>query len=221
MTFTAEQNDYILNGLKNTLNAEFQTQNIQDLAEYVSDTIIDNPILNENDYILNIANPMSIIFNQVKELLTQTLNLQVSNNVYESCKKYTGQPFLAVVLAGTDGIAYWHSTCPYMVGADANSYSNMRSGFIYGDKTLDKDISVHNFNTYYGEMDVLLNPLLDVVSTTVGFRVTKQLTNYRACRKLYSNTTGIIGGVLTILLYNPVINNLPVFKPPLDIVSFV
>jgi hypothetical protein len=210
MVLTAAENAYVLQQVVNSLNTEFTTQNVKELQQYLGSTIIDNPIQNNTDYINNIANPMATIFDQIKNILSQYLNTTIYNNPYDSFTAYKNKTYLIVALYSVDGTVMWQSSVPYLNGPTANSFTNLTNSFIFGNRTQNNDISVFNANTFYSEMNTLLNSDISNVSSSMDYRISRQSVQYRACRKLYNETTGLFGGVLVAILYNPVINNLPV-----------
>jgi hypothetical protein len=199
---SAKQNEKVLKLMERTINKIFKKKTANNLAEYMGGELTVNPPKNEKQYQANIKDPMEQIFSETKHILEKKLKLKINNKVYQPINN---ELYLRLALYGRYGNYYFNSSVPDTLGENANTYENspLQQNTISGIESSDGSYSAFNGNTLASQMKVLLSDDPNIVGSSIGFfPLTLKSVGYRACRKLNNDYTGIVGGVLAVVLFN-------------------
>ena len=203
MVLSAKENEELLKIMESTLNSEFKSHTVKELAEYMGNELTTNPPTNEKEYKKAIKTPMLKIFSKLKSKLETKLHRKIHNKPYETYEP-GNKLYMLVALYGRYGWTYFDSSQANLIGSIANSFENspLNKNLINAMPNSDGSYTSFNGNILPSEMSVLLNKNPDYCTSSVGYFATKKNLGYRACRKLVNDYTGIIGGVLVISLFN-------------------
>jgi hypothetical protein len=189
--------------LEYTINKTFEKDVVTKLADYMGGELMYKPPKDEKQYQRKIENPMSIIFDEVKNTLERKLKIKILNKIYEPPIK--NQLQLAIGIYGLNGNFYFNSGVGDRDGPIANTFKNspFEGNIISGIKSGPNDYVPFYGNTIASNMKVAMSDDPNIVGTSRAFfPLVFESVGYRACRKLINHHTGNVGGILVIVLYN-------------------